>query len=162
MIRKAIFNDLIRISEITSKAWQTNYVGIIDNDFLKTRTPENIFHRWQEAKWIENEVIDIYVFEENGFVKGFIAGNKHEQDDSCEIMIFYVDPEYQKQGIGKQLLEFKKVLYRNRGCNKMFIWTVKGFPNNEFYKKYGEIIPEDKEYTYGDKKYQGIGYIINL
>jgi len=162
MIRKAIVDDIKRISEITSKAWQTNYVGIIDNDFLKTRTPEIAFNRWQEAKWLEKEIFDIYVFEENNFVKGFIAGIKHEKDNSCEIVIFYVEPQYQKQGIGTKLLDFMIGHYKGQCYKKMFIWTVKGFPNNEFYKKYGEIIPENKEYTYGDKKYQGIGYIINL
>jgi len=162
MIRKANKNDLERISEITSNAWMLNYKGIIDNDFLKTRTVESLIKRGLETKWLENNGIDTFIFEENNFIKGFISGNEYDQNDYCEIGRLYIDPEYQGEGIGTKLLIYMKEFYKNNRFKKMVIWTIKGLPNNYFYNKFGEILQEEKEYIYGDKKYSGIGFIINL
>ena len=162
MIRKATSDDLNKISEIASNAWKTNYRGIIEEDFLETRTVENFVKRGLETKWLEDEKIDTYVFEENSSIKGFISGNDYNQNDLCEIGRLYVDPEFQNQGIGKKLLEYMKKYYKKNGYKNMVIWTVKGLPNNNFYKKFGKAIPEEKEYTYGNKKYKGSGFIISL
>ena len=162
MIRKATSNDLNEISKITSNAWKTNYKGIIDNNFLLTRTVENFIKRGLETKWLEDNEIDTFVFEEDNIIKGFISGNQYEHKKLCEVGRLYIDPDYQKQGIGTKLLEYMKTFYRNSGYTKMIIWTIKGLPNNAFYKKFGEIIQEEKEYIYGNKKYPGIGFMINL
>jgi GNAT superfamily N-acetyltransferase len=162
MIRRAISNDLRRISEIASNAWRINYRDVIDNNFLQSRTVENLFERGLEAKWLENKKFDTFIFEENNLQKAFISGNEHEQENCCEIGRLYVDPKYQKLGIGTKLLNYMKSYYKNIGYKKMIIWTIKGLPNNHFYRKHGKIIQEEKEYTYGDKKYPGLGFIIDL
>ena len=162
MIRKAIINDLRRISEITSKAWKVNYKGIIADNFLQTRTVDNFIERGMETKWLEDNKIDTFVLEENNSIKGFISGNEYNLNNYCEIGRLYVDPEYQKQGIGTKLLEYMKDYYKKNGYRKMIIWTIKGLPNNNFYRKFGNIMHEEKEYTYGYKKYLGLGFEINL
>jgi len=162
MIRKANSNDLQKISEITSNAWNINYKGIIDDDFLKTRTVENFFKRGLEFKWLEDSQIDTFIYEENNLIKGFISGNDYNKDNWCEIGRLYVDPEFQNSGIGKKLLEYMKEYYKKMHYKNMVIWTIKGLPNNSFYDKFGEKLNEEREYTYGDKKYSGIGFIISL
>ena len=161
MIRKAIFGDLESISQINVNTWQTNYKGIIDDDFLKTRTFEFVYNRWKESNWIEDKESISFVYEENNLVKGFVSGKKNEKYD-CEIVSIYVDPQYQNQGIGKKLLEHEKNYFKNTGCKKMIIWTIKGFQNNKFYEKNGGIITEKKEIEYGNKKYPGIGFVFIL
>ena len=162
MIRKSLSTDLRRISEIASNAWKTNYRRIIDDDFLQTRTVENLMQRGLETKWLEDKKIDTFVFEENNCIKGFISGNEYNQRDWCEIGRLYVDPEHQNQGIGKNLLEYMIFFYRNKGYKNMIIWTIKGLSNNSFYEKYGIKILDEKEFTYGGKNYPGIGYKISL
>ena len=162
MIRRAISNDLKRISEIASNAWKINYKGIIDDNFLQTRTVDNFNQRGMETKWLEDKKIDTFVLGENNSIKGFISGNEYNADNYCEIGRLYVDPEYQKQGIGTKLLEYMINYYKNNGYKKMIIWTIKGLPNNNFYRKFGNIMKEKKEYTYGDKKYTGLGFEIDL
>ena len=162
MIRKAISNDLRRISEIASNAWKENYKGIIDEKFLQKRTVDNFIQRGLETKWLEDKKIDTFIFIENNTIKGFISGNEYDQNNYCEIGRLYVDPEFQKQGIGTKLLEYMKDYYKKNGYKKMIIWTIKGLPNNNFYKRFGNIIQEEKEYTYGDKKYSGLGFEIDL
>ena len=101
------------------------------------------------------------MYEENNLIKGFVSGKKNEKYD-CEIVSIYVDPQYQNQGIGKKLLEHEKMYFKNTGCKKMIIWTIKGFQNNKFYEKNGGIIKEKKEIEYGNKKYPGIGFVFKL
>ena len=162
MIRRADNNDLRRISEIASSARKINYRGIIDDDFLITRTVENFIQRGMETKWLNNRKIDTFILEDNNYIKGFISGNEYNLEHYCEIGRLYVDPEYQNHGVGTKLLEYMKNYYQNNGYIKMIIWTIKGLPNNYFYKKFGDIIHEEKEYTYGGKKYPVLGFIINL
>ena len=162
MIRKATIDDLSKISEIASNAWKTNYKGIIDEDFLETRTVENFIKRGLETKWLEDDKIDTFVFEENNSIKGFISGNDYNKNNWCEIGRLYVDPEFQNQGIGKKLLEYMEKHYGKTGYKDMVIWTIKGLPNNDFYRKFGKTMTEEKEYTYGNKKYTGIGFLISL
>jgi N-acetylglutamate synthase-like GNAT family acetyltransferase len=162
MIRRANINDLEALAKINTNAWKINYKGIIDEDFLQKRTVEGFIEKRMENNWLENKEIDTFVYDENNLIKGFVSGNdKHKKYDS-EIEALYVDTEYQKSGIGSQLLEYMKRNYKNKGCKKMIIWTIEGLQNNSFYKKYGGKIMEEKEYEYGNKKYPGIGFVFEL
>jgi N-acetylglutamate synthase-like GNAT family acetyltransferase len=159
MIRRARISDLEKMAEINTNAWKINYKGIIDDDFLQTRTTETFIKRRMESNWLENT--KTFVYEEDNIVKGFVSG-ENEKKNNCEIGALYVGPEYQGQGIGTKLLEYMKKYYKNVGYKKLIIWTIKGLQNNKFYEKHGEEINEEKEYNYGEKKYQGIGFVFDL
>jgi N-acetylglutamate synthase-like GNAT family acetyltransferase len=160
MIRRAKESDLNKIAEINTNAWKINYKGIIDDSFLETRTADTFIKRRKESNWFENA--EIFVYEEETNLKGFVSGEKKNKEYDCEIGALYVEPKYQKQGIGTKLLGYMKTYYKNIGHKKLIIWTIKGLQNNKFYEKHGGKIKEEKEYDYGDKKYPGIGYVFEL
>ena len=143
MIRRANINDLKAMVEINVKAWTINYKGIMEDDLIKSRTTEVVFNRWKESNWIEDENISTFLFIEDNLIKGYVSGsNKRKENDKydCEIGALYVAPEFQKQGIGKKLLDYMKKHFKKVGYVKMIIWTTKGLPNNGFYKKMGGIL----------------------
>ena len=160
MIRRGKINDLETIARINTNAWKINYKGIIEDDFLQIRTTETFIKRMKEINWFENE--DIFVYEENNVVKGFVSGKKRNEKYDCEIRALYVKPEYQKQGIGAKLLDHMKTYYKNRGYKSLIICTIKGLQNNPFYIKHGGELKEEMEYDYGDKKYPGVGFVFKL
>lgn len=162
MIRLAKNEDLGIIAEINTNAWKINYKGIIDDDFLQTRTTERFIEKRLEANWLENKEIVTFVYEEDNIVKGFVSGNKGNEKYDCEISSLYVEPKYQKEGIGTKLLEHIKIYYKNIGYKNLIIWTIKGLQNNTFYKRQGGEIQEEREYEYGNKKYPGIGFVFIL
>ena len=121
IIRKIDINDLEGVAEITTKAWKLNYKGIIDDDFLQTRTVENFIEKRTKTNWINDVNVDTYIYEEDKIIKGYISGNKYKEKYDCEIGMLYIDPDYQKQGIGTKLLEFMKARYKNIGYKSMII-----------------------------------------
>ena len=158
MIRKANDSDVQSIAYINSTVWQTSYKGVIDDDFLKKRTVESRINVFENVVKKEN----IYVFEENNIIKGFISGKIIRNKYNCEIIGLYIGLKYQGKNIGTKLLEYMKEYYKNNGCKNMIIWTIKNLRNNEFYRKHGGKIKEEKELEYGDKKYPGIGFVFEL
>jgi len=156
-IRKAVFGDIEKIANIISVVWREAYRGIIEENFLEERTVEkmisNVKNSFQEREY--------FVYEENNIVKGFISGKIHN-NENCEIIQLYVGLEFQGKNIGTELLNYMKIHFKYRSCTKMTIWTLKNIRNNSFYVKNGGKVFEEKDLEIGDKKYPGIGFIIEL
>jgi GNAT superfamily N-acetyltransferase len=94
--------------------------------------------------FINNSSIDsLYVYDLNGSVIGLlgfrIRENIEENSRYGEISVIVVDLDYQKQGIGKQLIEFAEHLAKDLNCKGT--WLVSGFGREEkahqFYKSLG-------------------------
>ena len=168
MIRQAAVGDLEAMAEINVTAWKTNYRGIIDDDFLWQRAVEDFIKKRKESNWITDNEINIFVYEENNTIAGFVSGHKNtgkydcEEKYDCEIKGLYVRVEYQGKGTGTKLLEFMKAQFKDAGCKNMIIWTIRNLENNNFYKKNGGEIKEEKAYELGGKKYPGTGFVFEL
>ncbi len=94
--------------------------------------------------FIRNSPVDsLYVYDINGAVMGLlgfrIRENIEENSRYGEISVIVVDPDYQKQGIGKQLMEFAEQRAKDINCKGT--WLVSGFGREEkahrFYKFLG-------------------------
>ena len=162
MIKRANKKDLQTLAEIHTNAWHINFKGIVDDDFIQYWTIDRFMKKSNETQWIDNKEIDTFVYVENDKVKGFISGNKVFGKYDYEIRLLFVDPDFQNQNIGKKLLGFQKSKIKNQGCKNMILWTIKGLQNNIFFKNQGGEILEEIEYEYGNKKYQGIGFVYFL
>jgi len=96
--------------------------------------------------FINNSAIDsLYVYVLNDSVIGLIGfrirENIEENSRYGEISVIAVDPDCQKQGIGKQLLEFAEQLAKDLNCKGT--WLVSGFGRedkaHQFYKSLGYV-----------------------
>ena len=80
-----------------------------------------VYPNWQESqsegvrKVCENEKIDVWVAEKDGKVVGFIAYEIYEHDQSAEVQLLAVQPEYQNEGIGTALNELALQKMRQAG-----------------------------------------------
>ena len=64
----------------------------------------------------------IFVYDDE-FVKGMINIQLHD-GNSAEIKELYIDPFFQNQKIGSQLLEFLEVQMQNLGISNIFLWVL--------------------------------------
>jgi len=96
--------------------------------------------------FIKNSTIDsLYVYVLNDSVialLGFrVRENIEENSRYGEISALVVDSDYQKQGIGKQLMEFADQIACDFNCKGT--WLVSGFGREEkahpFYKSFGYV-----------------------
>ena len=159
MVREAKTEDITFMSEIIVSAWQTAFSNIIDPEYPK-RLQISKYRKIMNENLIQNKE-KIFVYDD-GIVKGFISGKDCSNSHDCEVVGLYIHPDYQQKGIGSILLQEMKQYFKERDRKRLLIWTLKNAYNNTFYTKHGGIVMEKKELKFGQKVYQGIGFIYDL
>ena len=160
MIRNAKLKDTESIAKVIVEAWQSAYTDIINPSFSLSMKVDNFVSIMSNN--ISNNLETIFVYEDDGKIKGFISGKTANNKYDCETVGLYISPEYQHQGIGKELLNEMKKYFKNKRCKTMIIWTLLNAKNNGFYKKQGGEILEEKELKIGTEFYPGIGFVFYL
>jgi GNAT superfamily N-acetyltransferase len=131
---------MIRKFEYSDKADIQRLFGILTD--AKISDPDLI----NRMDYINNSSTDsLYVYVLNNSVIGLlgfkIRENIEENSRYGEISVLVVDSNYQRQGIGKQLLTFAEQLANELNCKGT--WLVSGFGREEkahqFYNSLGYI-----------------------
>ena len=140
-IRRAKSNDLSRIAEIFVLNNRIHYFPIFQD-------PEYSFSELQVVSAINHyfgkeEVLShTYVFDD-GLIKGFI------QIEEKEIVKLYVDPFFQKEGIGHALLQFAM-----EDKDAAYVWALeKNIGAISFYKRHEFCLTGKKKYEEGTTEY---------
>ena len=141
IIRKANRDDATSVAFVNAESWQTTYRGIIDQDFLKTITPDQQLPRAERL--VESEELNCLVAE-NKLTKevvGFACFGKNREpkvDADCELQAIYLLEAFQKFGIGKMLFETGVKTLKEQSKERM---TVSVFEANtvarSFYEQHG-------------------------
>ena len=143
MIRLAKIEDSSRMAEINVFGWRCAYKHFISLEYLfKDFTVKNREKKFIEILSIENNPGKTYVFEENNIIKACMTiGNCNDKDKNektFELRAIYVDPLFQRQNIGRKLLNFCFEEAINKKKEKITLWV---FEKNEesikFYEKMG-------------------------
>ena len=120
MIRSATVADAPAIGHVHHLSWMETYQGLIDEEYLKTRSEEHSVERFQ------NEGCkDILVAELDGEIVGFAKfGVSRDEDlpEAGEIQALYLLEKGQKKGIGRRLLEFAMRIQTDRRV--FFLWVM--------------------------------------
>ena len=138
MIRKALTDDVVRITEIQIFGWRVAYRNIIKDDILfSERTVINSINRTKDN--ILNKITDTYVYDDSGIIKGFmIIGPLRDEDSefSFELYAIYVDPCFLHHGIGSKLLKKCESIALEKNIRIIKIWTfISNITGRKFYEK---------------------------
>lgn len=141
MIRHATTADASRIAEILIFSKRMNYRKIFQNDQVS-------FGEMQVYPLAKSYIDQpdglkrIWVYDD-GFVKGVI------HHDGKQIVELYVDPFFENQGIGSELIQFA---VEQLDCR--FLWVLeKNIRAIRFYQRHGFVITEEKQYEEGTTEY---------
>ena len=134
IIRKAIPQDAWGLAHVHSLSWQAAYAGLMDPEFLKTRTPEHSYNVFSQNGWDL-----VWLAEQDGQIIGFCRIG--ESEENCgEIEALYLLPQFQHQGIGRQLIQAGIEQLRLRGYRRIICWVLKSNQNaRQFYQRCGFI-----------------------
>ena len=164
-IRNVKKEDLYAVAEIGVIGWKTAYRGIIDDEYLDNLSVEDNYQK-RLKDYTQNGFI---VAEQQNEVVGFCRyrkGNNYKDEYpevDCEICALYVKPEYKRNGIGKELVNFVINEFKENGYSKMIIWCLKdNYPSRAFYEKMGGIYCGENSIEKRNKKYTEVGFIYNL
>lgn len=134
-IRKASIDDALIITEISVETWKKTYEGLLPQELLANRkVDKKRINSWKEN--ILNPDYTVLVYEDEK-VCGYLWGGKKRDDINVpyEIYAIYVNPEYQRAGIGQALInEYKKQINNQ----PFYLYMLKGNASaSAFYKKMG-------------------------
>jgi len=141
-IRNSIPDDIYGIRLVQKKAWLATYpnekegisVSDIEDVFRNDDTPEGKKNIEERKKRYEKEGVQTWVAQDDEKIIGFCIAEKEEEKN--RIQAIYVLPEYQRNGIGKQLME--KALVWCRNDRDIFVHVVRyNTKAIVFYKKIG-------------------------
>ncbi|PKL36093.1 MAG: GNAT family N-acetyltransferase [Spirochaetae bacterium HGW-Spirochaetae-1] len=160
MIREAILPDSEFMADILVRAWCTAYAGLIDSRYPETMERGRYGDIFKYN--IEHGTEMIFVYMQDGKVRGFVSGHFRKDWYDCEIKGLYVDPDFQGRGMGGELMGTMLNFFREHRCRRMVVWTLNGAKNNAFYAHHGGIVRENKELDIGGSSYPGVGFLFEL
>lgn len=137
MIRPARHQDASRLAEILIFAKRTAYRPIFRNDIVSFNEMQvlDLALYYQNTK----EALDgLYVYDD-----GIIKGLMHWQHDAAlpavlELKELYVDPFFQKEGIGTQLMTDFFAQAHKLGITDLYLWVLESnHTARRFYEKFG-------------------------
>lgn len=147
-IRPALPADAAGIARVHVNTWRTTYKGIVWDEILAKLSVEEREQRW--LKQIDAPEPDsfLYVAEQDGQVIGFSCGGPERTNDALykgEIYGLYLLKEYQRQGIGRMLVEASVISLLANGMSSMLIWVLRENPSCRFYEALGGKYVREKK-----------------
>lgn len=135
MIRKANRQDASRLAEILIFAKRTAYRSIFQNDEVSFNEMQ-VLDLALEFRDGKGTLKDLYVYDD-GIVKGLIHWNIQDEGRKIgQVEELYVDPFFQREGIGKALLNDCKIQSAGAGCQSISLWVLEENHNaRTFYEK---------------------------
>jgi ribosomal protein S18 acetylase RimI-like enzyme len=154
MIRRMEKTDIPRIAEIQVFAWRYSERGIYsDEELFKNLT---VIKRIEDFEYYTKDSTEgFYVFDD-GIVKAFFivyeCPNEDEEDENdkdkenaLHIESIYVDPFFQRKGIGSQLINHIEEIARRRNYTEVNLSVLEKNENARlFYEKMG-YTPDGKK-----------------
>jgi ribosomal protein S18 acetylase RimI-like enzyme len=103
-IERATIEDVLEIKQVLSETWRATY-----NPFLSQATINTVTSVWHSLDRLAAEIQNPRIFfgvakTENGAIIGLTTVGQIT-DDTVVLSRLYVHPQYQRQGIGSQLLQ---------------------------------------------------------
>lgn len=161
-IRKADCSDLRQISYVHVDTWRDAYRGIIDRQILDKLSYGRSQDNWKRCQDRMSEYF--YVAESEHTIVGFITGGRQRQEEliyDAEVYAMYVLPEFQRQGIGKLLLNKIVQDFHHENWQQFIIWCLKKNPAKAFYETLGGLKSESAKIRIGNKPLVKNGYIFD-
>ena len=142
IVREANIADAPAIARVNLDTWRTAYRKIVPTDYLAQQSYEKADSRWQELLAnVKNTGVFVCVAEnESGQVVGFAAGGSERTGKYLykgELFAIYIWEEYQRQGIGRQLVRTVATKLAELSLNSMLVWVLGDNSACRFYEFLG-------------------------
>jgi GNAT superfamily N-acetyltransferase len=142
-IRIATFKDVLSIAEVHVQCWKETYTGMLKQEILDELKVLDKELLWKEITKSPDHKLFIYT--EHGMVKGFLDGYLNPENNTAEILAFYLLEEIQRQGIGRELFQKFYQCALNQGYAFIRLDVFNKNPSRFFYEKMGAKIIGEAE-----------------
>lgn len=140
-IRTPNIDDVSRLAEIHIYGWRDAYRNIMSDELL--------FKQRQVMKTIKlhtrfiNDIFHRVIVYDDGIIRGFAIHNDPRDsntDGQYEISALYVEPAFQRMGIGTKLLAAIELYAKKHAISSTYVWVLdRNKKGISFYKKCGYV-----------------------
>ena len=150
IVREAKIADAPAIARVNIDTWRTAYRKIIPADYLAQLSYEKRESDWQETlENAKNTEIFVCVAEnDSGEIVGFASGGCERMGKYVyqgELFAIYILEEYQRQGIGQQLVGTVATKLVELSLNSMLVWVLGDNSACRFYEFLGGEKVEEQQ-----------------
>ncbi len=161
-IREAVPDDIPGIARVHVDTWRTAYPGIVPAEALAGLSYERSESRWREHLFLEGSGRFVYVAEDAGRIVGSGSGGP-ERDGmpgyDGELYGLYVLAAYQRQGIGRELVQTVAGRLVADGLNSMILWVLRDNRKaRAFYEAMGGVLAGEKPIAIGGADLVEVAY----
>jgi GNAT superfamily N-acetyltransferase len=139
LIRPAAPEDSESIAEIFMRVWNITLAEFVPAGFLKRFAYETQKTKYAERAVDPNWILLVAVVDDK--IVGFVGAKDNDAKPlqyQKQIRSMYVDPDWQRQGIGSVLFSAIENELKNRGSQTMMLWCIKANAKAcSFYEKHG-------------------------
>ena len=157
-IRLATPYDIPEMIEVHRLSWEAAYRGIIPDSYIEemnTRRPGSF------TAMITPENTTQHIIIREGTVVGILGIDEPRDEDLdsqyYELQGIYLHPDYYRQGIGSEAMEFAYSLARNLGKTFMVLWVLdENQAATDFYEMQGFCADGASRVYYFGREMEGI------
>jgi ribosomal protein S18 acetylase RimI-like enzyme len=161
-IRKANLEDAFELAQVRVEAWRQTYRGLLPDAYLDSLSCSESEDIWIDRLTAGDRQGYTLVFEnDNGSVGGFVVGGLDRTKNPIyhgEIYALYLLKEYQRRGIGRQLVQAMVRQLVDHDLNSMLIWVLETNPARKFYEALGGHVVSQKDLVVQNEYFLEIGY----
>ncbi|MBV7504552.1 GNAT family N-acetyltransferase [Bacillus sp. sid0103] len=133
-----MLTDVAGIASVHVDSWRTTYANIVPNEYINDLTYEKRAGLWEQI--IPNG--QVFVAEDdNGHIVGFANGGPERTGEypkyAGEMYAIYILQDFQKQGLGEQLIKAVVADLLNQNIHSMLVWVFQDNTSRYFYEKMG-------------------------
>ncbi|NVM18703.1 MAG: GNAT family N-acetyltransferase [Candidatus Lokiarchaeota archaeon] len=143
--RLAKIEDIPGIIKVSVDTWRTAYQDIFPADYLNNLSYEKGEEKWRKRFIDPERHIFFYIAETDvKEIVGFVLGDFEQSDLTLkipgirkyigELRAIYVLKEYQRRGIGVNLVKMVVERLLENNINSMIVWVLEDNPNRKFYE----------------------------
>lgn len=142
-VRRGNLDDFTDIANMHFESWGAAYLGLLPESYISNKN--NLFEKtemWQ-ALIVHHDVVVWVAHDTNHKSLGFIG--YFNKNNSYEITTLYVLPEYQRLGIGTELMKtsLQDILESNINTH-FYLWVLESNTAAiDFYKKFDFVYTGD-------------------
>ncbi|MBE9123766.1 GNAT family N-acetyltransferase [Tychonema sp. LEGE 07199] len=142
IVREAKIADAPAIARVNLDTWRTAYRKFLPADYLAQLSYQKREKNWQEILSNVKNTGDFVCVAENdsGQIVGFAAGGCERTGKYAyqgELFAIYILEEYQRQGIGQQLVRAVVTKLTESSLNSMLAWVLGDNSACKFYEFLG-------------------------
>ena len=161
-IREAEPSDAAQIAQVNHEAWLSTYRGILTEAYLESRSLDDQVQIWQSTLAQPSPSENRFVALAGSQVIGYCGGGRNPDTRSpfqSELFGIYLLQEYQRQGVGHQLVHVLARWLQKQGSKSMLVWVMDKNPYRRFYEKIGgELLDQTRDVDYGGAKLTVVSY----